>query len=703
MKKNVILFLCAIMLTGLLTGCNKEEQEVQGTESGSVESQYEYVFRDLSEAVYVKAAEKFAGGDGTKENPYQISNSAELALMENLINDKDGNKEYRKAYYILTNDISLNDTSNVDKWATDAPEYSWNPIGKGIREFEGVFDGNNHVISGVYINTNYENDSLEVEFGLFANVNGTVKNLTIDNSYICVSGYSAYVGGIAGSVGFEGEIDNCNSAVVIECYDGNYGGIAGSIMGTSAGIGDDQSKFSVISNCKFEGTINQIKGGTFNRLGGIVGNGNGNITNCVNKGNVNYNGENVDSVGGIIGYINEGTISKCENAGILNCALTDENGYVSVGGIIGKISITNIGGDDMSRSVTILDCHNTGMVSSQDYAGGIVGRASNDKNEWCITIKDCTNSGKVEGLDCTGGIVSELDSKGSNANGDNFQIINCENRAMLNTGFVGGIIGRFLCESGNVVISDCKNTGGLSATEAHCAGIVAYWQINSTDFDFRTKIMNCENTGSITSAQNAGGIISFAYNLTKDRGTEDTEILIENCVNSGEIITNSVNSYIGGICGNLGMGNIPTTISGCINKGTLSYLSSAPDKETVETDEEEKFTLSRMAGGIVGRVGYGIFLSVDGDKGNAGNIQKDDAIFKFVDCYNSGTLNPTDNEDFYKDYFGGIVGNCSGEDAYSIFVEDCGYANFERGLGNEGYSKIGQKMTEKEIESRIAQ
>lgn len=46
----------------------------------------------------------------------------------------------------------------------------------------------------------------------------------------------------------------------------------------------------------------------------------------------------------------------------------------------------------------------------------------------------------------------------------------------------------------------------------------------------------------------------------------------------------------------------------------------------------------------------------------------------------------------YRNYFGGIVGNASGENAYSVFMENCNYSNFERGLGNTEYADFGTKI-----------
>ena len=85
-----------------------------------------------------KRAFAFAGGSGTKDDPWQISNGAELAYMAHVFNTtvlKDTGETYGHDYFVLTNDIYLNDVSNYDNWGLgkDAPANKWaNPIGLAI-------------------------------------------------------------------------------------------------------------------------------------------------------------------------------------------------------------------------------------------------------------------------------------------------------------------------------------------------------------------------------------------------------------------------------------------------------------------------------------------------------------------------------------------------------------------------------------------
>ena len=152
MKKRLVsLLLCLAMVATMFAGCGNNDANNDTSNNQTGIPEYEYLFRNLPQAKYITPAAEFAGGDGSESNPYQISNAAELALLhEKMVEDNENLKnDYASAHYILTADISLNDTSDFDHWETTGPEYSWMPIGFDTVEFDGVFDGNGHTISGL--------------------------------------------------------------------------------------------------------------------------------------------------------------------------------------------------------------------------------------------------------------------------------------------------------------------------------------------------------------------------------------------------------------------------------------------------------------------------------------------------------------------------------------------------------------------------
>lgn len=131
-------------------------------------------------------ADSYAGGTGTLDEPYLISNGSELAKM---VNEGDGSYE---KYFKLTNDIYLNDVSDSN-WKNNSPKAWYTRPAISNKAFQGTLDGDGHTVNGIYYNGS---DSL---VGLLPAIKNTVtvKNIQIDNSYLESTGY-----GIAALIGF---------------------------------------------------------------------------------------------------------------------------------------------------------------------------------------------------------------------------------------------------------------------------------------------------------------------------------------------------------------------------------------------------------------------------------------------------------------------------------------------------------------------
>ena len=246
----------------------------------------------------------------------------------------------------LTDDISLSGSDFVT-----------------IPTFGGIFDGQNHVISGFNI------DGEESNLGLFSYVqpDGVIKNLKVEGKIRPIE-KSSIVGAIAGRN--DGAILNCS-------FDGTVSGndYVGGIVGINGLSG-------IISDCKSHGIV---IGTHF--TGGICGENMGNILRCHNEACVNTSEqkkttsiENMDisfykeilsdegsttsmsdrvvDTGGIAG-VSIGIIQHSSNKGRVGY---DKLGY-NVGGIAGR------------QSGYILDCKNEGEVKGRKDIGGIAGQA----------------------------------------------------------------------------------------------------------------------------------------------------------------------------------------------------------------------------------------------------------------------------------------------------------------------------------------
>lgn len=134
-------------------------------------------------------ASSYSDGDGSEENPYIISNGQELSYFASQLKTND----YEGKYFILTNDIVLNDgifsydDSNGIKYKKDNEEIIIVPNTENniinsfehLNNFKGSIDGNHHVIYGIYID-----EPIEEQNALFTNLEGNISNLYIKNSII---------------------------------------------------------------------------------------------------------------------------------------------------------------------------------------------------------------------------------------------------------------------------------------------------------------------------------------------------------------------------------------------------------------------------------------------------------------------------------------------------------------------------------------
>ena len=104
-------------------------------------------------------------GDGSSEHPFLINTAEELKWYASYVNGESGdNVVHNTACAQLMNDIDLSTVCGEGKG-------NWTPIAKydiygltSSNKFDGVFDGNGHTISNLYIDVDNQNGS---KLGLF--------------------------------------------------------------------------------------------------------------------------------------------------------------------------------------------------------------------------------------------------------------------------------------------------------------------------------------------------------------------------------------------------------------------------------------------------------------------------------------------------------------------------------------------------------
>ena len=274
---------------------------------------------------------------------YEIHNQGQLRWFADQVNNN-GRTDINAR---LMNDITINNKVLDDKGEliSDTSNLkSWTPIGKSGNSFKGEFDGNSHTIRGLYFN-----DTNKGDVGLFGFVGagGTVKNVTLADSY--VSG-SWYVGGICGQ---------------------NYGG--------------------TVEGCRNTGRVY----GTRHYVGGVCGHNEGILQKSCNTGIVT----GYEYVGGVCGFNvsnsgSQSTIQECYNTG----SVSGTGNYT--GGVCGY----------NSRGSTLEKSYNTGTVSGEDIVGGVCGYNDRTVNG-CYNIGGVSSTsgssvGGVCGKNEDGGTVS---------------------------------------------------------------------------------------------------------------------------------------------------------------------------------------------------------------------------------------------------------------------------------------------------------
>lgn len=312
-----------------------------------------------------------AKGDGSVDNPYQISTCDELqALNESQYEydiDAPGN-------YVLVNDIDCSDTINWNDGAGFIPLNSnvLAPDGANPR-FNQYFDGRNHSIINLYMNSDAHYLSL---FNKISNKT-SVKNLNLVNTNLNSTRTSEiYIAALASFN--EGTIENVNVEANL-ILQGNLN-VAGGLVANNTGS---------ISRSSTKGFINQTNSSAqFIYLGGLVGiTNNGALDNTYSSVAIN-NIAFVDGVsicGGLFGGGSESTVNHSYASGPISCTNTTTENVTS--GSFGGYSSSQISNSFASGQVTPLAAN----------WGGFTGEASGSE----VLTNDYYDISSGGQLDCS--------------------------------------------------------------------------------------------------------------------------------------------------------------------------------------------------------------------------------------------------------------------------------------------------------------
>ena len=192
-------------------------------------------------------ADSYAGGDGSKTNPYEIATAEQLAKLARDVNNGNTPQAFLGKYFKLTADIDL----SGGIWMPIGKYYNYGNVNN--RLFFGKFDGNGHVIKNMHIQwEDVDARKAKSVWGLFSTLQGesstnltTVTNLIIENATVEKKrgfkpiGPDYYVGVVAGEIYPNTELSNIiihGSEITDndETYELNretkIGGIAGNVQ-----------------------------------------------------------------------------------------------------------------------------------------------------------------------------------------------------------------------------------------------------------------------------------------------------------------------------------------------------------------------------------------------------------------------------------------------------------------------------------------
>lgn len=214
-------------------------------------------------------ADSYAGGDGSKTNPYEIAKAEQLAKLARDVNNGNTPQAFLGKYFKLTADIDLKNGI----WMPIGKYYNYGNDNGNNRLFFGKFDGNGHVIKNMHIQ--WKGTDAKSAWGLFSTLQGasstsltTVTNLIIENAKVEKEpGFEPYgpdykVGVVAGEIYGNTELSNIiirGSKITDndETYNINneskIGGIAGNVKT------DSKNETFRIFNIAADTQINMLK------------------------------------------------------------------------------------------------------------------------------------------------------------------------------------------------------------------------------------------------------------------------------------------------------------------------------------------------------------------------------------------------------------------------------------------------------------
>ncbi len=596
-------------------------------------------------------AQASPAGSGTEADPYQIATFDDLLWIAN-------NSSSWSSSFIQTADIDASSTQTTP-WPRIGTDFS--------ASFDGSYNGNNHVISGLHLE--YD-QSIDVDdWGLFGYIgaSGSVSNLGVVNlsgSMKSGSGSVVNFGGLAG----------VNSGVIADCYTTgsingpnsptggglvgeNYSGTISSSYSTCAVVADHDAGGLVgynysgsIDNTYATGSVTCTD--TSDSWGGLVGSNVGSISNSYATGTIDN--ASFAGAGGFCGQ-NTGTISNCfwntetsgtttsaGGAGLTTAQMQTRRIFTDAGWDFDQESAN---GTDDIWGMNLTDNNGLPFLSLQGYTsyGQVPAGSGTSQDPYLIASLDNlywlsqTKSAWGSSFEQTADIDASSTSTWSN--GEGFSPIGTSTSNF--TGSYDGQghtmssltinkptqdhVGLFGYTSGSAAISNLVLASPEITGNADVGAFVGIGGGQSID--------NCAGTGvSVTgNGDNVGGVIGYCDGPLSMTGVHTTGSVTQN--------PSASSSGTGGLVGRTGSGGTAT-------------ITSCSSTATVQGNEDTGGLVGYMASGSIDGCHQGTG-TVSSSSPNRGGLVGQAGTIEISNSYSTGPIS-ADSEN--ADYAGGLVG-----------------------------------------------
>ena len=609
----------------------------------------------------------FAGGSGTEDDPYLISNGSELAYLAQQVNS--GNS-YENVHFKLTNDIYLNDTTDWELWgktgsasAGKADTLDGSAIEPTKQDKCDKMDAPIAIPVRPAPKTELESDTLSDAL----NAAGQSNTFVSTGSYPWRVDSTTYDGRTAAQSG--------NYNVSFEPADARIAAVNanGVVTGVSAGettitVTTEDGGFTgactinvysqAVTGVTIEPSEAELTVGSSTKLTATVL-----PENATNK-NVIYSVDDesilsVDQDGNVTGLsLGTATVTVTTEDGgftasaeinvipvqVTGVGLSPEAASVGLGHTIqltASIKPSNATNKNLSWSVsdeTIISVDDRGTVTGLSLGTATVTVTTEDggfsdsaeitvcyapANTWTAigTLnKDFCGVFNGDGYAVCGIYINTRNAiQGLFGTNRHSVIVNlgvAESYIYANSYWVGGVVG---CNYGTV--TNCYNTGSVVASGDYVGGVVGFSDGTVTD---------CYNVGSVTGKENVGGVVGY-----NGYGTS----AVTDCYNTGRV---NGNRNVGGV-----IGFNCSSITECYNTGNITGSNGVGG---VIGGSNSSITDCYNTGSVTGR------YHVGGVVGSV--VRKDGSNSHVTDCYNEGSITGDESVGGVAGYNLGTVTDC---------------------------------------------